>query len=374
MKYLFFSPVVWDYYLLQEQELAQRFSLQEHSCIYVNPVRYKNWEKGSVRLRSLSQKNPGKVQVIERFSKLPKSVFLFCYESMDNVRQAIKWRPDAVVSYEHLMSLLLCIYCRLKGLRFVFVVTDDWEEVLSGKVLKLFYRFIAKPVLGRFSYAIVSTSDCQALNFLHYSENVHVVPNGKTMEFIRNQADRSDEAGHIFNASGKKTVNFISSLRDCYDFELLFAVFQELPELELNIYGEGELYESLLEKSAWYSNVHVKGNAGAELFSTLMSETVLGILPLKLNKLNDSTCPIKLFDYWTFKKPVVASPTAELKKIAGGAVHFATTRDEYLEAIRTILKNDTLNGPMVEKGYRNMIERYNFDVLTQQFENIVAFK
>lgn len=348
-------------------ELPLGLSEAGNDCVYVTPVKYRNWENESMRLHDLSSHAEGKVKVIERHTHLGKSLLSLIYESFANVNAIKENKPAVVVSFDHLMSLFACIYCRRKRIPFVFDVIDDWEAMEKNTLVLFYYKCIVKPIIGKFSYAVTSTSHKQVEVFSRHNKKVFYVPNGKSIDFIRQV-----ETVGLQNRESD-IVNFISTLRDWYDFDLLFDVFKEFPQLQLNIYGKGELFDTLNTKARGYANVHIMGNADSELLPKLLAESLFGILPLKLNTLNDSTCPIKLFDYWSAKKAVVASPTYEMKKMAeDGGIILAGTKEEYLEAIKRLLDDGTLAKSIGEKGYNRMTATYNYDVITTRFEEVLA--
>lgn len=363
MKYLFLSPMVWGNYRGRNVELPLGLSAKGNECIYINPIKYKNWEKESMRLHTISSHPSHAVQVIERFSQFRKSLFLVLRENYDNVRMVHKYKPEVVVSWDYLMSLFVCIYCKWKHIPFVFDAMDDWGEMEKSKIIRYYYKHIVYPIVSRLSYAITSTSHKQAELFNIHNKNVFVIPNGKPLDFI-------EKAGQSAILAGleSKTVNFISTLRDWYDFDLLFEVFGKFPQLQLNIYGQGELFNYLENRSSSYPNITMKGNADSEILPALMTESLFGILPLKLNKLNDSTCPVKLFDYWSAKKAVITSPTHELRKMAeDGGIILTATKEDYINAIQSLLADTAYRKSIGEKGYANMITRYNYDIITNQF-------
>src|SRR3972149_9048755 len=121
MKILFFNPVVWNYYRVRAIELPSILAKQGHQCVYINPVRYKGWEKSSTRLHNVSENEiPKNISVKEREINLKKSFLVLLYENFDNVRMIKKHKPDAVIATDHLMSLFACIYCRFKNIKFIF--------------------------------------------------------------------------------------------------------------------------------------------------------------------------------------------------------------------------------------------------------------
>lgn len=365
MKILFLNPDIWNYYRVRAIELPTVLSKSGHECIYINPVRYKGWEKRSTRLHDVSENEiPQNLTVVKRESHLPKSFRVWLYESFDNISMIKKYKPDVVIASDHLMSLAACIYCKIKNIKFIFDVTDDWEEVDTNKFTRFYWKHIAKPLIGKLSYSITSSSYRQAEIFKKYNSKTYTITNGKPNAFI-------EQTEKYHAVISKNEINFIAQLRDWYDFDLLFAVFKEFPELNLNIYGKGELYEYLLKKSESYSNIKVLGNVDGKYVPKLTAESLFGILPLKSTKLNDSTCPVKLFEYWAAKKVVIASPTYELQQIGKDCILFAGTKEEYIQQIRSILNDKKLRNDIGEVGYKKVKETYNYENIGKRFEEIL---
>src|SRR5690348_4493489 len=125
MKYLFFSPLVFNNYLNRYNEIPLGIDARGNECIFINPVKYKNWQKSAFRLQNSSSHSSNAIKVIERFTNLPLSALLVLYENYDNVRMIRKYKPDVVVSWDSLMSFFICIYCWWKNIPFVFDAMDD---------------------------------------------------------------------------------------------------------------------------------------------------------------------------------------------------------------------------------------------------------
>lgn len=365
MKILFISPVNWNFYKYRDQELPTTLASKGYNCIYLNPVRYKNWEKGAARLQDYDINTvPSKVTVIYRNIKLKKSAFSFLYETFNNVRQIIKHKPDAIICTDHLMGVMACVYCRFANKKFIFDNTDDWSAVDNSYLTSKFWKYISKPLLRIFSYAVTSTSHEQANYFRKRNSRTFVIPNGKPLSFIK-------KLDIQINQPEKTKVNFIASLRNWYDFDLMFEIFSEMPEIELNIYGMGDLYEELKEKSAPYENIFLRGNATAEMVPNLLNETAFGIIPLRNIKLNHSTCPIKLFDYWCTKKAVIATPMNEIKAVAEDNVLYAKDKNEFINNIKKLLDNKEMRDDYGKKGFELIISTYNYDKISDRFLNIL---
>ncbi len=305
--------------------------------------------------------NHKNVQVIDRISRWRKSLVEFIIENSLNVRAVKKYKPYAVVSSDHLMSLGVCIYCKLNGTRFLFDVTDNWELVdqsLAGMV----YKFILKPLLAKFSFAITCTSHRQFQYFEgRRKRNTYLISNGIN-PLIQKQLNKLET-----NLPPVQEVNFIGSLRDWYDFDLLIEVFKEIPEIELNIYGQGPLYSELLAKTSSIPNIHLHGSIENQRTAEILSRTLFGILPLKVNELNHSTCPIKLFDYWGASKAVISTPVEEVKRVGGDSLLYAANKEEFILSINRLMNDSELTLQLGLEGKQKIDEKHNYHTITDQF-------
>ncbi len=365
LKILHIAPLVWHYYRYRDQELPMELASRGHEVIYLNPVRYRNWETASSRLQNRADHDiPEGVKVIERYSTLPKSVFSFLHEIRDNVRQIRMHRPDAVICTDHLMGRMACNYCRKEKIPFIFDITDDWGEVDRGLLTSWYWKKRVRPALARKAGAIVSASQRQAEYFRDRHPLVQVVPNGKPEAFIRQieSAALDPSAPHV---------NFIASLRDWYDYDLMTEAFGAFPELELRIYGSGPMEGSIREKAAAYPNIHVMGNAPQSALPALLKSSLFGIIPLRPIPLNDSTCPVKLFDYWAASKAVIACPGDEIRRIAGDSIIYATQAEEMKAAIRLLLDRPALRESLGKTGLEKINSLHNYRIIGNTFLELI---
>lgn len=358
---LFIAPVNWNYYPYRDQELPSMLASKGFQCIYLNPLRYKGYERAQ-RFQIVNQRKiQENITVIDRSSRMRKSLLLFIYENYLNYKTVKKSKPDAVINTDHLMSLFTCIYCRFRKIKFVFDVTDNWELVdrsIAGK----FYKWISKPILARFAYSVTTTSQVQYNYFQkHRKTNTYLISNALPESVFKQLKDKS------ITISDSRTVNFVGSLRNWYDFNLLFEVFRHFPDITLNLYGQGELYNELLQKSSSFHNIKIHGNIDNSRVPALLNESLFGILPLKINELNNSTCPIKLFDYWGAAKPVIATPVAEIKRIAGDIVLYASTVDEFRVQISKLLGNRDLAVTLGKMGLEKVEREHNYHYVSEKF-------
>ncbi len=360
---MFISPVHWENYPYRELVLPERLGNLGFKCVFLNPYRYKNWEN-TYRLRSYRKREAVKnVTVVDRMCSSKKSFKSFITESNDNCKKIEAYKPDFVYSSDHLMTWKAVKYAKQKKIPFIFDVTDDWSKADTSFSGQLLWKFINRKAIIRHAATIVTTSHKQYEFFKPKHPHVHLIPNAIDMSYAHSTN------GFIKKTPGLK-VNFIGNIRDWYDFDLLFDVFASLKELELNIYGEGPLYKTIKYKAQKYDNIFVHGSIDYSKVPNLIKESIIGIIPLKNNKLNESTMPIKLLDYWAASKAVVCTPTYEMQKSAGDAVLFANNHKQWQQQIMQLIHNSDLRKKLGEKAFHKAKNTFTYDIVTQKFVRI----
>lgn len=368
MKILFLSSTIWNFYRVRQQLPYTLSTIESNEIIYVEPLRYK--DANSIRFKDLSNNPKAKVQVIERSSKLKKGLLLWLYENYLNIRLIIKYKPDAIVSNDHYMSFFPALFCKIFRYKFIFDNMDNWAEVEKNKVLQKFLSYIYLPFVGKVSYAVINTSHFLAEMMGKYNKRSIVIPNAK----MKDEIDEFIKWTSSDDADDKMVVNFIGSLRDWYDYELLANVFKEIPELTLHIYGTGAMVPFIEELIKDIPNIALKGSVDSSLVPKLTSQSLFGILPLRLIELNKGTSPIKLFDYWAAGKTVIATPTYEIEKIGKDICVIAEGKEAWLQAIRELINDKKLRTSKGMLGRKQVLERYNYDCQGEILMQLIASK
>lgn len=362
-KILFFSPVHWENYPYRDQTLPEKLAENGYQCIFINPYRYKNWEESSRLKTYRKRKEYENIKIVNRSTSLTKSFKSFVLESRDNCKQMEEHKPDFIYSSDHLMTWNAVKYAYKKKIPFIFDVTDDWalaDPSIAGSFL---WKQLNRKNIIKYASAISCVSHKQYDFFKKKHPNVYLIPNAIEEEQIK-------KCQKFIPKEDKMEVNFIGSLRDWYDFDLLFSVFREIPSIQLHIYGDGPLLKKLKEKSKEISNIHIHGNIEHSNTFELLANSLFGIIPLKNNELNQSTLPIKLLDYWSANKAVISTPTSEIKKTAKEVVLYAETKKEWKKHILDLTKNKEKRTRIGEQSLAQLRSSHLYKKITQDFIRI----
>jgi glycosyltransferase involved in cell wall biosynthesis len=299
---------------------------------------------------------------------LPKSFKSFLLESLDNCKQIEELQPDFVYCSDHIMCWQAVKFAKKKNIPFLFDVTDDWSKADPSFFGSSFWNHISRKRIIKYAHSITTVSHKQFEYFSKRHKNVYLISNAIPHSFI-------DKCNAIIPAENKKKiVNFVGSIRDWYDFDLIFSVFEEIGEIELHIYGDGPIFSQIEIKSKEYDMVFVHNSVAYDEIPKLMSESFLGIIPLKNNKLNQSSMPIKLLEYWAASKTVIACPTYEIQKTAGNTVIYANTKEDWINHIKALLENDSKSKNLGKESQQVLLKNHTYKRITEKFIHIFEAK
>lgn len=331
---------------------------------YVNPIVYRDAK--TIRLQETSHNDTQGVRVIKRTSRLRKGPLLLIVENIRNVRAVMRLKPDVVISNDHLMSLLLPLYCRLTKRKFIYDQLDDWLDIEKNRFVYWYTRYIAYPLFGRLAYAFINTSHFLQKKSLQFTRRSYVVANGKSEDDIRTFQQHVTDSASV--------VNFVSTIRDWYDYDLLIDAFAAFPEISLHLYGGGDekVRQQIIERAANVPNVVVHDSVDSAKVPRLMGESVFGVLPFKDTSTNQAQAPIKLFDYWSAGKPVLAVPTREMEIIGTDAIVFARGVNEWKAAIASLLADTEKRHRLGDNGLNNMHTTYNYREIAAVLQTILT--
>lgn len=155
--------------------------------------------------------------------------------------------------------------------------------------------------------------------------------------------------------SGRKIIGYYGAMACWVDYELILYLAKSCPDYEFVFIGpnyDGSKDSYLLEKNI---NITCLGSKSYQELSNYAHHFDVAIIPFLINKITESTSPVKLFEYMALKKPIVTTALPECKKykcviisytyeeFAKNIDYALTLKDNehYLKIIDSDIKNNT---------------------------------
>ncbi|MGH9660516.1 MAG: glycosyltransferase, partial [Bryobacteraceae bacterium] len=214
------------------------------------------------------------------------------------------------------------------GAKLVYDCMDNWDTF---------------PGLGEFtrSEEALLPSECDTLlvtaQALHdkYSAKGHrpvLVRNGVDFDFFSAPA-----SVNRVEANGAPIAGYFGAIADWFDYDLLFDVASSRPQYQFVLIGGRGLEDTIstpeIAKLRTLPNVRFLGHKPYERIPAHLAGFDVCLIPFVLNHVTRATDPVKLYEYFSQGKPVVATGMTELEQcgdlvyIGRDAADFASQLD-----------------------------------------------
>jgi glycosyltransferase involved in cell wall biosynthesis len=274
-----------------------------------------------------------------------------------------KFNIDVVLYYNLLFS-------RLAGLDScvtVYDLGDDHIDLLKSELGVLAF----KPILKYFDnklLKILQNSDA-VLTVSHYLKekypvDSYVIPNGVSLDLVQPGCGK-----WISDKYKQPIIGFVGSLEFFIDFDLILHTAKEFPEYTFIIAGGGREYDNIVRKinELNLNNVILTGGLKHEEILQYVDSFDICLNIFKKSPLTDGACPIKLFEYMAFKKPIISTRIFEVQKIDDDFLYFASTKDEMAATIRHILSNPDEVVKKTAHEYEILKRQYTWEIISDNF-------
>ncbi len=160
------------------------------------------------------------------------------------------------------------------------------------------------------------------------------VPNGTEFDHFRFP---SLEAPEALRRLSKPVIGYYGAIADWFDTNLVAGLARARPGWNFVLIGS-TLYADL-EPLQGLENVHLLGEIPYAELPAYLHAFDAATIPFKKIPLTDATNPVKMFEYFSAGKPVVAADLDELRQYSD-LVRLASTREQWLEALEAALADD----------------------------------
>lgn len=198
--------------------------------------------------------------------------------------------------------------------------------------------------------------------------NVLMLPNGADVAELDQVKPR---AWHV-NTAGP-TVGFVGAFEYWVNFDLVLQVAARLPRVNFLLVGGGRRWESVKQQveKRQLTNVYLTGAMPYQQAMSYVAGMDVCLLPFTKDAVSDGSCPLKLFEYATLRKPIVSTFTHEVAHIGQGWISFADEAAGFAAAIELFLMDRRAATRAGEAGRALVEQLYNWPNLTRQFEELL---
>ncbi len=193
----------------------------------------------------------------------------------------------------------------------------------------------------------------------------YFLPQGVSVEHFVKQKNKIPDAVKELRAP---IVGFFGLVSEWIDLNLIVYSARSLPDITFIIIGKPSVDVSIFKK---YKNIVFLGEIPFKELPLYASAFDLGIIPFVVNELTIACNPLKLLEYLSLSIPVVSTKLPEVEKFSD-VVLISAAYDDFVEAIRTELKNDSKEKQLKR---RNTAERFSWQSIAKDIsEAIINFE
>lgn len=364
---LYFAPIDWDYIIQRPQHLAIRLS-KDFDFYYIQPfglrpLRFSDIRRIIYRLKSLvsSKKeifdvkvvNPYFIPIMNRIVDRTNVYLLSTKLQKIVTHNTIFW----VTTPSPLIYQLLL---KIKPERLVYEMLDDYTSI-HPKNEKI--PGIEKSLINK-AHLIITTSNAlyKKAQTINPSKKIVIVSNGVNFGFFEKaHYDMSFEY-----RKDKKIVGYIGTIDRWIDFEAVEYCAVRLPDIQFVFVGPIRV-----KNIPKHRNIHYLGAKPYNLIPVYCKSFDVCIIPFKKGNFADTINPVKLYEYFSLGKPVVAFRMKELEQYKDLLYLAETESDFYQQVVCALEERDFEKKLLREKIARDndwdikatILKKYLFDLM-----------
>ncbi len=211
---------------------------------------------------------------------------------------------------------------------------------------------------------VVTDNDFKKNQFEQWGARVYKIP--QAVNLAQFDVNKTYEIPENLVGVQHPIVGYYGVLREVVDFELLQYVAKKLPSVSFVFMGNVWDQENI-EKLKENTNVHVLPAVPHSQLPSYLAHFDVALIPYIVNDYTQGTFPNKLFEYFSFLKPVVAEPLPEFEYYKD-FMYLSSDKDVFASHIEEAIQKGTKNKEKLQAlVYRNTWEK-RFEALQEAFE------
>ncbi len=168
-------------------------------------------------------------------------------------------------------------------------------------------------------------------------------------------------------------VGYLGAFEYFVDMRPVLEVAGRLPEVTFLLVGGGRDLEDVRRRARQMglNNVVLPGPVSHSIGLDYVAAMDVCLIPFRRGPVADGSCPLKLFEYASLRKPIVSTRTSEVMRIAHDYVLFADTADELSQVIHELIHSPDAYQHLPARGYEKVRQMYSWDGIAERFLSAV---
>ena len=330
-----FSIIDWEFRYQRPQQIMSQFAAHGHRVFYISTSRFSQAASSrQVQVREL-KKNIFEVQLsVNRPPDVYGEVIGSRSDedlmaSLDEIRA--RFQIDEAIAYVMIASWGdLALKARSRwGWRVIYDCMDEWETFpgIKPAILEGEKRLVAESDL------VVVSAARLLEKWSAHAERVVLARNAVDYDFYAAELGPNDQLSPV----KRPVIGYFGAIAEWFDLELMAFLARERPEYTFVLLGG--VFNVDVTELGRMPNVRLLGQQPYELMPKYLYHFDVCLIPFRINAITEATDPVKLYEYLSGGKPVVAVDLPELRAYRD-LIYLARDSKEFLASLDQAVAED----------------------------------
>ena len=339
---LIFAIFDFDFRFQRPQQIAAQFARRGHRVFWISPARW---------IPPVSQQHYEAIALRENLWEIHLRGHrpdLYTGHMTTAEAQSITGCLQQLYQDFHIAescAILQFPYWRQAGLglreqfaaKVLYDCMDDWQNWTAEPRISQ-ENLTDERLLAKESDILVVTSQ----EFLERQQAAGLKPvlarNGADFDFFA-----SPRQTDLLDSISKPIVGYYGAIADWFDLELIIKLAQSRPQYSFVLIGQ--VHGVDVSGLAALPNVHLLGEKNYREIPLYLSHFNVCLIPFRLNNLTKGVDPVKMYEYFSQGKPVIATDMAELAQ-STDLLYIGTDSDDFASKVDQAIQE---NDPQLQK-------------------------
>jgi GT2 family glycosyltransferase len=359
---LFIFPMInFSFRYQRPQQLASYFARRGHRVFYLNITEFLLFNsREEFRIKKINKnlyevflKSPSRLNIYS--GKLSKNTLACLYSSINSLSKHYGIITAVCLVHNPFWYPLVFKIKSLYGWKVVYDCLDDWDSDMFKGI---------GPSLIEEEKKLVNNADLLTVTAELLFNKWH--KDNSTCTIVRNACDYGHFSKASFNSLltniKKPIIGFFGGIADWIDIDTIKYAALKRKDLSFVLIGGIFTDVSSIKK---LPNVHLLGNKPYENMPSYLINFNVCLIPFKKNKITEAVDPVKLYEYFSLGKPVVARDLYEIRNYKENLYLF-NTQEEFVRCIEMALNE---NNPVIRERRKNIAALNTWDTRVDLMHN-----